>query len=276
MATCDPSTIALPDAVLQNSDLSVVAKLQTLTQEALGSESIYMRAKDTFKELMDGKKIQEADYAKLASSFISNLATQTTQSVMQLALQWAKEEKEMAFSLAQSKASIENTLAQTEKLKYDICNAQKENELKCANITATIAGSIRDNGRVATYDANNPCVPLTLQDEGTKYQQSLYIESQEYANLADAYRKSGKVVIGSDTDGVRKGLSADNAGYTDAQEEFARRQVISFNESTKNHAANAISQMIGQMLSAEVTPAAEDITRWRTIIDYLIADRTIA
>ena len=272
MATCDPSTIALPDAVLQNNELSIVEKLGVLTEQALGSESVYMRAKDTFKELMDGKKISEHEYATLASQFISSLAVQTTQTVMQAALDWAKSEKEMAFSLAQAKANIELTLAQTEKLKYDICNAQKDNELKCAQITATIAGSIRDNGRVATWDANNPCVPLTLQPEGTKYQQELFIESQKYANLADAYRKSGVVQIGSDTDGVKKGLSGDDLGYTNAQEEFARRQVKSFEDSKRNHAVNAMSQMIGQMLSAEVAPDAADVTRWRNAVDYLITN----
>lgn len=270
MATCDPSTIALPDAVLQNSELSIVDKLGVLTEQALGSESVYMRAKDTFKELLDGKKVTEAEYANLASQFISALAVQTTQTVMQSAIEWAKAEKDMAYSLAQAKANIELTLAQTEKLKYDICNAQKDNELKCSQITATISGSIRDNGRVATWDANNPCVPLTLQNEGTKYQQELFIESQKYANLADAYRKSGVVQIGTDTDGTRKGLSGDNMGYTDAQEEFARRQVKSFEDSKRNHAVNAMSTMIGQMLSAEVAPDAADITRWRNGIDYLI------
>ena len=272
MATCDPSTIALPDAILENSTISIVDKLGVLTEQALGSESVYMRAKDTFKELMDGKKISEHEYATLASQFISSLAVQTTQTVMQAALDWAKSEKEMAFSLAQAKANIELTLAQTEKLKYDICNAQKDNELKCAQITATIAGSIRDNGRVATWDANNPCVPLTLQPEGTKYQQELFIESQKYANLADAYRKSGVVQIGSDTDGVKKGLSGDDLGYTNAQEEFARRQVKSFEDSKRNHAVNAMSQMIGQMLSAEVAPDAADVTRWRNAVDYLITN----
>ena len=270
MATCDPSAIALPDGVLENSEISIVEKLATLSEAALDTNSVYMRAKDTFKELFDGKKINEQEYATLASQFVSQLAVQTTQTVMQGAIEWAKAEKEMAYSLAQAKASLELTLAQTEKMKYDICNAQKDNELKCAQITATIAGSIRDNGRVATWDAENTCVPLTLQNEGTKYQQEQFIESQKYANLADAYRKSGVVQIGAGTDGVNKGLSGDNLGYTDAQEEFARRQVKSFEDSKRNHAVNAMSQMIGQMLSAEVAPDAADITRWRNAVDYLL------
>lgn len=270
MATCDASTIVLPDMVAENSELSIVEKLRTLTEESLGTSSIYMRAKDTFKELFDGHKISEPEYAQLASQFISNLAVQTTQSVMQGAIDWAKAEKEMAYGLAQSRANVELTLAQIEKLKYDICNAQKDNELKCAQVTATVSSSIRDNGRVATWDANNSCMPLTLMDEGVKFDQKAVYQAQTYTALADAFRKSGKVQIGVDVDNTTKGLSGDNMGYTDAQEEFARRQVKSFEDSKRQHAVNAISAMIGQMLSAEVAPTAEDISRWRTALDYLL------
>lgn len=267
MATCE---VTLPLVVLEDtSTLQVVEKYKSLSEAALATDSIYMRAKDTFKELLDGRDLSATEYANLASQFVSGLAIQTTSSAMNAALQWATQEKELAYSLAQVKSNISLTNANIEKTKKDICLADKEIDLKCAQITATLAGSIRDNGRVATYDANNTCVPLTLQPEGTKYEQELYIESQKYANLADAYRKSGVVAIGADTDGILKGLSGDNLGYTDAQEEFARRQVKSFEDSKRNHAANAMSQMIGQMLSAEVAPDAADVARWRSAIDYL-------
>lgn len=266
MADC---TVTLNSVTLADGTLDVVAKFRTLTEEALGTTSIYMRAKDTFKELFDGKKINETEYAQLASQFVSQLAVATTEQVMKGALQWAQQEKELPYSLAHIKAQADLTLANIEKTKHEICMMQKETDLKCAQITATIAGSIRDNGRVATSDANNPCIPLTLQPEGTKYQQEQFVESQQYANLADAYRKSGVVTISTTGDGITKGTAGDNMGYTDAQEEFARRQVKSFEDSKRNHAANAMSQMIGQMLSAEVPPDAADVTRWRTSIDYL-------
>lgn len=262
--------VVLPQIALGDGTLDIVSKFTTLTQEALGTDSTYMRAKDTFKELLDANKINQDTYAQLAGQFVSQLAVETTKQVLQSAIQWAVQEKEMAYSLAQSKAQTELIMAQREKVAADICLAQKELELKCAQITATIAGSIRDNGRVATSDINNPCVPLTLQPEGTKYTQEQFIESQQYANLADAFRKSGVVAIGTDTDSVTKGMSGDNTGYTDSQEEFARRQVKSFEDSKRNHAVNAMSQMVGQMLSSEVAPTVEDITRWRTGIDYLL------
>ena len=268
--TCDitlpNSTFALP---LDNS-LDVIEKFKLLSEASLSTDSIYMRAKDTFRELFDNKKVGEAEYAQFASQFVSQLAVTTTQQAMQEALQWAKAEKEQSYTMESIKANIELTMAQREKVKLEMCMIEKEIDLKCATITSTLSSSIRDNGRVATRDSSNPCIPLTLEPEGTKYKQELFIESQKYANLADAYRKSGVVTISTTADGVTKGTTGDNMGYTDAQEEFARRQVKSFEDSKRNHAANAMSQMIGQMLSAEVAPDAADITRWRSSIDYLL------
>lgn len=267
MADCN---VTIPSVILEDGTLDVVSKFKTLTDEALGTNSIYMRAKDTFKELFDGKKISEAEYAQVASQFISQLAVATTQQVMTGAIQWAQAENDNPYNQAKVKADADLALAQIERTKAEICKIEKEAELQCANITATLATSIRKNGRVATSDVNNPCVPLTLMNEGTELAQAKAIDAQKYATLADAFRKSGVVTIGTTADGVEKGTTGDNAGYTDAQEEFARRQVLSFEDSKRNHAVNAMSQMIGQMLSAEVAPEAADINRWRTGVDYLL------
>lgn len=261
-------TNTLPSATLQDGTLDVVDKFKILTEAALDTDSIYMRAKDTFKELFDGRKVSEVEYAGLASSFISQLAVATTQQVMQGALLWAEKEKTLAFSLAETKANTELALANAEMIAHQICQLDKETDLACAKIEATISGSIRDNGRVLTYDATG-CKPISLYDEGMKFEQTAVYEAQTYTALADAYRKSGVVTIAETADGIDKGVSGDNFGYTDAQEEYARRQIKSFEDSKRNHAANAMSQMIGQMLSAEIPPAAEDIARWRTAIDYL-------
>jgi hypothetical protein len=268
MANCE---ITLSTPVLENSTLDVVSKVQSLTDVALASESVYMRAKDTFKELMDSRNITEKEYASAASQFIGQLAAQTTQTVIMGALDWATKEKEMAYSLAATKQQIQQSIAAVEKTKADICLVEKEIDFKCTQQAVEIAGSIRDNGRVATWDTDG-CTPLSLVDEGTKYEQALYIESQKYANLADSFRKSGVVTIGATSDGILKGISGDNAGYTDAQEEFARRQILSFEDSKRNHAANAMSQMIGQLLSIEEVPSAEYVSRWQNAIDYLITN----
>lgn len=49
MADC---TVTLPSAVLADGTMDVVSKFRTLTDEALGTNSIYMRANDAFKEIV--------------------------------------------------------------------------------------------------------------------------------------------------------------------------------------------------------------------------------
>lgn len=269
MPTCDITLPASTNALPLDSSIDVVEKFKKLSEAALDTDSIYMRAKDTFKELLDNRRLNEDEYAQLAATFVSQLAVTTTQQAMQEALQWAKAEQEQAFNMEALKANVELVMAQRERTRLEICKLQKDTELQCANITATLASSIRKNGRVATSDINNPCVPLTLMDEGTEYVQSKAIDAQKYSTLADAYRKSGVVDIATTLDGMTKGTAGDNMGYTDAQEEFARRQVKSFEDSKRNHAANAISQMIGQILSTDTVPAPEYIAQWNTAVGYL-------
>lgn len=263
--------VTKPTATLVDGSYDVISKVGLLTKKVLGNDSVYMRAKDTFKELMDGRKISEEEYSQVASQFVSALAVQTTQTVVSGALAWAEKEKLFNYELAKEKANIELIQIQREKVASEVCVVGKDYELKCAQITATIAGSIRDNGSVTSYDVTNTCVPVTLADEGTKYEQALFIQSQKYSNLSDAFRKSGVVTIGTHTDGIQKGLNGDDAGYTDAQEEFARRQVKSFEDSKRNHAVNAISQLVGQLLSQDEVPSVDILNRLNTGLDYLLA-----
>jgi hypothetical protein len=189
---------------------------------------------------------------------------------MNAALQWSQAEKESAYTLAQTKANIELAQANRELIKMNICATEKEIDSKCAQITATVAQSIRENGTVATYAADG-CTPLALNNNGVKYAQMKAQEANMYATLSDAFRKSGVVTIGTDADGVWKGTagSATYKGYTDAQEKFARRQILSFEDSKRNHAANAVSTLIGQLLASDIVPAENYVTQWDAALAYL-------
>ncbi len=266
MATCE---VTLPIATLKDGTIDIVSKIKTLSSAALDTDSVYMRAKDTFKELFDSKQINVDTYSTVASQFISQLAVSTTQQVIQGAIQWATQEKELAYSLAQTEAQANLIVAQREQVRAEICKLEKEAELQCANITATLATSIRKNGRVATSSTDNPCIPLTLENEGSEYTQMKMLDAQKYSTLADAYRKSGIVQIGTDTDGMSKGTSGNESGYTNAQDKYARRQILSFEDSKRSHAANAVSGMIGQLLASEVVPAETYVQQWNTAVGYL-------
>ncbi len=269
-STCNPvvDSFVAVDATLEISD-----KYKQLMQDTLSAESIYMRAKDTYSVIFKDLQITEKEKADIVAGSVNSIIATMSASAMQTALSWAKEERDGAYTLAKVKAEAEIALAQIEKTKQEICLVEAQTALQCANITATISGTYRENGTPTNYEADG-CTPTGLTDEGLKYQQTRQAEADAYSRYADGYRKSGNVQIGVDSqDGVTKGLSGDMAigtgGYTLQTQVNAERLRISYEDSKRNHAANSSSTMIGSMLSSEIAPNEADVQRWRDAVDYL-------
>lgn len=256
-----------------DGDLEVIEKYNELMQATLGEDSIYTRSKETFKELFDNLQLTEPQKANIVAESIATMTTNLSNSAMQTALGWAKEERDGAYTLAKLKADTEVSLANYEKTKAEICLVEAQTELQCANITATTSASIRDNGTVASYDADG-CKVTSLNPNGLKYEQTKQVEAATYQSLADAYRKSGVITIGDGADGVLKGLSdayPSYSGYTDQQIKNAERQRIAYEDSKVNHAANSISATVGQMLSADVAPDDGLVLKLNNAIDALLS-----
>lgn len=268
---CD---VTVRDFVREVGTLEVSAKYKQLMLDSLSSESLYIRAKDTFKVIFDDLELTTKERAAIVSEHVANMTTSLSGAAMSSALQWAKEERDGAYSLAKLKADTEVSIAQALKMKEEICLAQKQTELQCANIIATLSGTIRENGMYAT-DADG-CKVLSVDNTGLKYAQTRQVDAATYQAQADAFRKSGVVDIGIDlSDGVTKGVSGSidpiTSGYTCQQTLNAERQRIAYEDSKRTHAANSASAMIGQLLSSETFSAdnAADVERWRTAMDAL-------
>jgi hypothetical protein len=263
----------------EDSKLEVSEKYIQLMQDSMNEESLYIRAKDTLAVLFNDLQIPEPAKAGMAADFVTKLATDLSKYSMSTALSWAKEERDAAYALAKIKADTEVSMANAIKAKEEVCFVEKQVEVECANIEATIAKSIRENGRVASY-IDGGCKPETLMEEGLNYQRTKQIEADSYSRFADAYRKSGVVQIGVDaSDNITKGLSGPidpiTGGYTNQQSLNAERQRVGYEDSKRNHVINASSSMLGQMLSAEI-PIGDtnpDLINYRRAIDYLITDR---
>jgi len=251
MASCSNSIEAFTG---QNAELNVSDKYIQLMEDSLGEGSLYERVKDTYFELFKDLNISEEEKIQLVANNIANLATNITAQAMNTAIMWAKEERDGVYQLAQIKAQTELTLAQKELTSEEICKTVAEGELVAAQKAEVLAATIR------TDELNAAQIKST--------------EATIYSTLAESYRKSGKVVISTDTDNVLKGTSGDLAGYTYKQDKFIDRQIISFEDSKRNHAANSSAQLIGQLLSAEI-PIEETDTAfllWKSSMEYLNQD----
>lgn len=267
MATCNVDVDGFTSI---DAPLSVSEKYIQLMQDSLGEDSIYERAKSTLLHLYEELNLTSGEKANLATQVIAGMIAPLSSAAMSNAIAWATEERDGGYKLAQLKAQVENLNASYEKIKADICLTDKEKELRCAQIMATTSSSIRENGKVALYGEDG-CSAKELVAEGLKYEQTKQVEAATYQIMADAYRKSGVVQIGTDAqDGVVKGLSGDDYGYTQTQIEFSERQKIAFEDSKVAKAVDGSSSMIGQMLTAEIAPNVEDVNRWRSAMDKLL------
>jgi hypothetical protein len=266
MADCN---VTIDGFVSLDGTLDVSAKYKQLMLDTLGEDSIYERSKLTMLALYDDLNLTSAEKAALATQNISQVVGTLSAAAMGNAIQWAKEERDGGYQLAQMKAQVENLNASYEKIKADICLAEKQKDLMCAQILATTADSVRKNGHVTLFGADG-CSVEQLDNSGLLYHQTKQVEAATYQANADTYRKSGVVTIGTDTDGVVKGIAGNDYGYTQAQIEFSERQQIAFEDSKTSHAVQGSSSMIGQMLTAEIAPNAEDVQRWRDAMDKLL------
>lgn len=249
MASC---TTNIDQFLAENGDLAVSDKYKQLMADSIGEGSLYERVKDTYLELFEQLNISESERLQLVASNIANIANTISAQAMNTAISWAKEERDAAYQLAQLKAQTELVLAQKELTAEEVCKAQNETQLVAAQLAEVLASTTRQ-------DALN-----AVQVE--------QIEAQKYAQLAESYRKSGKIIIGADTDGEIKGLSGDSFGHTYEQTQLLNRQIQSFTDSLRNHCVNGGASLFGQMLSAEV-PINKDTDpaylAWLSSLQYL-------
>jgi len=303
MSSCGVSIPSVPEG---KSDLKVSEKYLQLMQDTLSDDGLYVRAKETLFQQFKDLQITEEVKAKIVAEFVSKFSIDMSAQAMNAAIAWAKEERDGGWALALAEAKANLTAAETAKITEEIGVIEKDIALKCAQVEATIASSLRENGAVALYDSENQCKPLILKNEGLKYYQTKQVQADSYRIAADTYRKSGVVDVGSkrvlntawvddgqgtdpDASGQPKyldevvmiGISGNThkdhgelAGYTAQQTANAERQRIAYEDSKVNHAANSSASMIGQMLSAEVMLYDGDVEMWRSAVQRLLKPYT--
>jgi hypothetical protein len=148
-------------------DLDVISKYKSLLAESLGSDSVYIRTKETYEALATSGDLKDADKAKILAETLSSMNGSLANACMQSALSWSTTEKELEFrklqlakELATMDADRELKEAQIEKLKYDSIATQAQTLRTMGNPTV-IAGEVTG-----------------LSNEGTLYQDILIGQEQ--------------------------------------------------------------------------------------------------
>lgn len=115
------------------TNLDVITKFECLMRSAVGSESVYIRTKETLTELFKEYSMSSADRAGVLSNILGSFTSSVTTSAMQLALQWAGNEKDLALKKEELAAQIANMAADKDvkegqriKLKWEAIALQAE------------------------------------------------------------------------------------------------------------------------------------------------------
>lgn len=230
--------------------LDVVDKYKELMTATLGADSLYEKSKDTFYEVFKDLEIDAEEKAQIVAESISKMAIQMSSTAMQTALGWSKEERDGYYTTGLTYAQTLKAQADAEVSRIEVCKAEAEVELTCAKTTSTLAASIRENGRVSSWEDGSTCKPLTLLDENLKYNQTLMVIQQTDSMSQEDIRKNAK-----NTEDIL----------------FSERQRQSFEDSKRNHAANAASQMISGLIASEIPldDEAAMIAYWTSAMEYL-------
>ena len=253
-----------------SGELDVIDKYKELMTATLAEDSLYMRTKETFYELFKDLDLDSEEKARMVSESMAQLAGSMSGASMQTALAWAKEERDGEYTLAILHGQALKAQADVLLTEASICEMEAKTDNQCAQREALLAGSLRENGRVKNYDPDDNCKPTELMDEGLKYYQTEMVKAQRYGIISDTFLKNGRVEI--DNQGLP--VSTDGSGKMSEDIKFSIRQRISFEDSKRNHAANAASQMISGLLAAEIVTDdhQELIDRWVEAMDYLNSD----
>jgi hypothetical protein len=262
-----------PGSYDEISSLDVITRYKKLMKATLEDDSLYEKSKQTIQALSEELQLTEKERANILSGQITQMTIGLSNAAMQTAYQWAERDAKIGYETALINAQAEQASEAAKKIGYEICLLQSQDRSVCADIEVKLASSMRDNGKVLEYDINDPCKPTRLADEGVKFTQIKNYEATKYSTLADSFRKSGKVTLATDgSDGELKGFAGDDKGHTNAQTKVALRQIVSFEDSKRNHAVNASSQTIGQMIASESELDPVIIDNYNKGMEYLLSN----
>lgn len=154
--------------IAMDTTIDVVSKYNELVQEALGDESLYSRMKENLVDLLADGDLKATDKAKTIADAVSHMAVGLSGQVMDTAIKWAAQEKEMVLKKAELEYRLSILDKESAKVDQEVENAKEARKLAQAK-------RFREYG-IATLDANGNVTGLS--DAGLVWQQQKLVEKQ--------------------------------------------------------------------------------------------------
>jgi|GEM_PF-2617129 len=272
-----------------STELDILDKYESLVKSSLGSESIYIRAKETISDLLVKGGLTGADKAKLIGETIAGLSSGLASSCMATALQWESSEKDFALKKLELEKQLDILTNEIDKTKNEA------DRLRNADLIQQ-AESLRNNGAMTVVDDK----VIALNDTGAVYENILLtrekVESENKAQLlseaklnetnavihkviADTYVNygmySGYSITDSGVTGITDYTPSGLTTLSGAQLEIAKEQAKGYVYNAWSNVASGLGSTIGVALTSETDifsgANAGILTTWKDTIEKLNA-----
>ena len=268
--------------ILIDTSLDVVTKQRELVQEALGPDGAYARLKENLELMYENSDIKAQDKAAAITTALTQFTSSVTNAAMQIGLQWANDEKELALKKEELQYQLslinQQTLTSAEQAK----GLKADKQLKQAQL-------IREYG-IATLDSDGNVT--ALDNSGKEYYSILNIQADTLAkgkqsdvleaNKQQAWAQTHKIVAdtyvnhgvytwstlsATGMNGVTK--NSTNVTLSDMQKVVSQEQAKGYSYNAWSNAASAGASMLGTLAGAEIQSIdssswAEMINLWKT------------
>ncbi|RKY52927.1 MAG: hypothetical protein DRP93_07345 [Candidatus Neomarinimicrobiota bacterium] len=255
-----------------------------------GSDSIYIKAKETMIEYFDStdNTLTEREKSEILVKLVGDMTTSMTKSSLDTAYAIVLADRDGPFTLTKIAEDTMGSKEARDKMAADNCYVGSDEALKQAQVNKSVidgwavqARMARDDGYTSSGMAINTIIlpASTEKSDGTKYFNTKQIQSSINATYAKSYRDSGSIqYMTNATTGILTSIGnlkteTDDSlyGLTSAQTKVAIRQEVAFDDNMRQHAANSSAQMIGMLMSTNSGNAlsACDLDSYRQSIYWL-------
>lgn len=250
------------------TDLDVLNRFTSLMQTSLGSESVYIRTKETLEVMFKDYNINGTDKANILSQVLGTLSSSLTTSAMEVALRWTTAEKELylkKLELAKELDILDNKIRESEaaadKMFHDSI-ATQANTIRMLGTPTVVDGkviSLENEGKVWQEIEIGKVQETNLGKEGHLLDSRL---NESYAaihkTVADTVVNFGPWKYELSEDGIttqptRTGMGSFSP-LSDVQRTIAEEQAKGYTYNAWSNAVTASAGMIGTIVASDGDP----------------------
>jgi len=249
--------------IATTNELDVLGKYHELVAESLGSDSVYIRTKETLEEFFKNNNMKDSDKAGIISNVLASLNTSLVNASMSTALEWSAREKETSLRLLELAKQLDildkDTLlkqAQIEKMKDDAIATQAQ------TIRMYGTPTIVDGDVTALTDSGKIFEEIQLIDQQTvnAAKEGVLLDAKKTESqaavhkvVADTYRNYGSYTFALSDSGL-SGVAETHGVYetlSDIQATIAKEQANGYSYNAWANALTGSASLIGTALAGE-------------------------